>query len=60
MVTKKTVPKAKVRVEANQWHVQLGCEVEILTRGHYPDTFVVKLPDGNTTEVDQAYLAKLH
>lgn len=54
------VKKAKVRVEANQWHVQLGCEVEILKRGHFPDTVYVRLPDGKETEVDQAYLAKLH
>ena len=60
MVVKKEVKKAKVRVEANQWHVQMECEVEILTRGHFPDTFIVKLPDGMTTEVDSAYLAKLH
>ena len=54
------VKKAKVKVEQKQWAVQLGCEVEILTRGHYPDTFIVKLPDGDKTEVDSAYLAKLH
>lgn len=52
--------KAKVKVAEKQWHVSLGCEVEIVKRGHFPDTVMVKLPDGTESEVDQAYLANLH
>lgn len=53
------VKKAKVKVDQKQWHVQLNCEVEVIKRGHFPDTVYVKLPDGHETEVDMAYLAKL-
>ena len=53
------IKKAKVKVDQKQWHVSLDCEVEILKRGHFPDTVYVRLPDGKETEVDMAYLAKL-
>jgi RNA 3'-terminal phosphate cyclase len=53
------VKKAKFKVDQKQWHVQLDCEVEVLKRGYYPDTVIVKLPDGKEIHADMAYLAKL-
>lgn len=60
MVSKKEPVKAKVRVPKTMYHVGLEYNVEILKRGHFPDTLIVKLPDGSESEVDQAYLAKVH
>lgn len=53
-----TVKKAKRKVDEFQWHVQLGCEVQVIKIGNFPDTVFVKLPDGTETQVDMAYLAK--
>lgn len=53
------IKKAKRKVDKFQWHVQLGCEVQVVTIGNFPDTVFVKLPDGTETQVDMAYLAKL-
>jgi len=33
------------------WSKSQECVVEIISRGHYPDTVVVKLPNESTTEV---------
>ena len=38
----------------------MNCKVEILKRGHFPDTAIVKLPDGREVETDMAYLADLN
>jgi hypothetical protein len=53
------IKKAKVKVDQKQWHVQLECEVEVLKRGFYPDTVIVKLPNGKEAHADMAYLARL-
>jgi len=60
MVSKKEPIKAKVKLPEKMYHVSLEHEVEIIKRGHFPDTIIVKLPNGTESEVDQAYLAKLH
>jgi len=33
------------------WSKSQSCCVEIISRGHYPDTVVVQLPDNTKTEV---------
>jgi hypothetical protein len=55
-----SIKKAKVRVSQFQWSVPLECQVEILTRGHFPDTVIALLPNGQKTELDTAYLTRLH
>jgi hypothetical protein len=34
------------------WSNSLECVVEILMRGHFPDTVIVKLPDDTKREID--------
>lgn len=51
--------KAKQRVKQERWSTQMDCKVEIIKRGHFPDTAMVLLPDGRTVETDMAYLADL-
>ena len=39
-----------------RWSTKMECVVEVLKRGHFPDTLVVQLPDGNTTELEESQL----
>ena len=36
-----------------RWCTTLECTVEVLKQGHFPTTYIVKLPDGRTTEIDE-------
>jgi hypothetical protein len=35
-----------------QWHKTLQIEVEVVSRGHFPTTAIVRLPDGKEIETD--------
>ena len=39
-----------------RWSIKLECVVEILGTGHFPSTFMVRLPNGSTTEVEEDQL----
>ena len=54
-----TPKKTKVKVPQMQWSTAFDCPVEVLKRGHFPDTVMVKLPDGTECEADLAYLTNL-
>jgi molybdopterin-binding protein len=34
------------------YHKQFKCSVEVISRGHFPTTVMVKLPDGQEVETD--------
>ena len=38
------------------WHTQMQCRVELLRRGFFPDTVIIRTPSGLETQV---YLNKL-
>ena len=51
--------KTKVKTSQIQWSTAFDCPVEVVKKGHFPDTVIVKLPDGRECEADMAYLTNL-
>jgi hypothetical protein len=39
-------------IHRKQWHKKMQLEVEVVSRGHFPTTAIVRLPSGKEVEVD--------
>lgn len=39
-----------------RWYIEGECVVEILGLGHFPDSFMVRLPNDHVTEVEESSL----